>query len=287
MKSPRNIFSLISGLAIIAGSFSPLSAALANKHLPTNLREALEKVTEISEIANDATLTGAEKSEKELYTRKEALTKIFALTLLEDQELKNKLVSLQNLSPEHEEVRSLLLNIFTENENAYRVMKKRLDEAAALEDVKQLAADFKNWRNAVYNPKVEQIVAFVLVFQQDKTLITAEGRFRRIKADLEKLEKAKLIKKEDFDMLLQKSLLHVTLARELNNRAQRMVITNMKEELVLADDQTQQILSATEPAAPGEEQNPKDLAGQSIDQIKLAYKNFLEIGKIVLKKIAK
>jgi len=264
--------------AIIAAIFSPLTTAFAKENLSTNLKEVLEKVTEISTITGDDSLTKSEKDQKELEARKDALVKIFELTLLEDQDLKNRLTNLENLKPEHEEMRKLLLNVFTENENAYRIMHKRLDESTQSDEVKQLATDFKNWRNAVYNPKVEQILSFVLVFQQEKTLSIARDRFQKIQSDLDKLAVAKRIKKEDVSDLLQKSLLHLSLAEELHARAQRTVIASLKQESI-ADEKTKEILAEEkQPAA-------KELVSKSIDQVKLAYKNFISIGKIVREKI--
>jgi hypothetical protein len=274
------IQSFISG-ALIAALFSPLGTAFAKEHLSTNLKEVLGKVTEISTIASDETLTDTEKQQKELAARKEALVKIFELTLLEDQDLKTRLSNLQELKPEYEEMRELLLNVFTENENAYRVMNKRLNEAKQIEDVKQLATDFKNWRNAVYNPKVDQILSFVLVFQQEKTLRIARDRFQKIQSDLDKLTAAKRIKKEDVADLLQKSLLHLSLAEEFHARAQRTVITAIRQELIAADEQTKEILT--------EEKQPsaKELIAKSIEQIKLTYKDFISIGKVVREKMSK
>lgn len=276
----RPIKFLISG-TIFAALFSPLGTAFAKEHLSTNLKEVIEKVTEISTIAGDETLTDSEKQQKELEARKEALVKIFKLTLLEDQDLKARLSNLEELNPEYEEMRKLLLNVFTENENAYRVMNKRLNESATIEDVKQLATDFKNWRNTAYNPKVEQILSFVLVFQQEKTLTIARERFQKIQSDLDKLTAAKRIKKEDIADLLQKSLFRLSLAEELHARAQRTVLTAIRQELLITDEETKEMLS-------GEKQpTAKELVAKSIDQIKLTYKDFIGIGKIVREKIGK
>jgi hypothetical protein len=274
---------------LLAALFSPLGTVFAKEHLSTNLKEVIEKVTEISTIAGDETLTDSEKEQKELAARKEALVKIFELTLLEDQDLKARLSKLEGLKPEYEEMRKLLLNVFTENENAYRVMNKRLNEATTIEDVKQLATDFKNWRNAVYNPKVEQILSFVLVFQQEKTLTIARERFQKIQADLDKLATAKRIKKEDVDGLLQKSLLHLSIAEELHARAQRTVITSVRQELIVADKETKDLLLLPQTTGETEEKQPttKELIAKSIEQIKLTYKDFIAIGKVVREKMSK
>ncbi len=273
------LYALCIGSAIMSAFFSPIATAFAKENLSTNLKGVLEKVTAISEISSDETLTEPEKEQKELEARKDALVKIFELTLLEDQDLKNRLSRLEDLNPEHEEIRQLLLNVFTENENAYHLMNKRLNESAHIDDVKQLATDFKNWRNAVYNPKVEQILSFVLVFQQEKTLKIAQDRFRRIQSDLDKLIAAKRIKIEEVADLLQKSLLHLSLAEELHARSQRTVISALKQELVAADEETKEILK--------EEKQPvaKELISKSIDQVKLAYKDFIAISKVVREKI--
>lgn len=289
---PEKLFKKIIISLLILGLFLPLEKkAYAEITLKSLLKEIAEKITEISDLKKDKTLSDEDKAQKEMQARREALLKIFDLTLLEDSDLKTKLTNIKNLNEDQEKIRVKLLGLLTENENAYSEMKIRLDNAKTIEEVKQLAADFKNWRAAVYNPKVEKIVSFTLVFQQKKTLSLSFERLEKIKAELEKLESENLIKKEDTEKLLQKSLSNLGQAEKLNNKAESILLIALAKEFFPPKSKIM-----TKPVTPPEiklsdessRESPtvKSLVEQSLLYTKLAYKYFIEIGKIAKEKIS-
>ena len=261
-------------ISLIVGLFSPTTKINAQEQLRSTLKEVAEKIIEISEIKREINLTAEERLQKETQARKNALSKIFDLTLLEDKDLKNKLNGLKNLSEEQREVKDDLLSVFVENENAYKEMKKRLDEAGTLEEIKQLATDFKNWRNAVYNSKAEKIVSFVLIFQQKKTLAIAKERLEKIKINLEELENEKLISREETDNLLQIAETSLQKAEELNKQAENSLQSNP-------------ITSLLERLGLKQQESPKVLIAKSLGKIKIAYAAFLDLSNLVKDKIEK
>lgn len=284
MSFAQKIASLfIAGTIILSGFLFILPRAYAEENLLTVLKEVVNRVIAIGGIKNNDSLSGEEKRIKELQTRKEALYRIFDLTLLEDNDLKNKLNSLKNLNEKQKELRNELLSTFGENENAYAEMKKRLKDLDTITSVKQLAIDFKNWRNLVYNPKVEKIIAFTLIFQEKNILDIASQRLEKIKSDLEKLEDAKSIQKEDTADLLQKALLSINQAKDSNRQAEIIITEILKNELnklaqsnsVFSKNKEKELLLSS-----------KNLVEESLKQIKNAYKIFIDIGKLVKEKLA-
>jgi len=266
------------------GLFLPLARVYAESDLKSALKEVAGKVEEISELKNNESLSAEEKEKKELQVRKETLEKIFDLTLLEDQDLKDRLTAPQNLSDNQKKIQKALLGQLAENENAYKEMRGRLETIETIKEVKQSAADFKNWRNTVYNPKVEKILSFTLAFQQKNTLETANNRLVKIKSDLKKLEDAKIIKKEDTSALLKKAGANLNSAGALNKEAENLAADILMKEFfpnkpkaVLADPEEAQLnLSEV-----------KELIEDSLNQIKTAYRIFIEIGKLVRERNSK
>ncbi|MDO8429826.1 MAG: hypothetical protein Q7S73_00475 [bacterium] len=290
---------ILSGSLISLGLFSAVFTAFAansNNELKSALKEVAGKVEDISIVKDDKALTLDEKNQKEIEARKTALSKIFDLTLLEDNNLKTKLEDLKNLNENQEIVRTALLNSLAENENAYREMRTRLEEADSLKEIKQLATDFKTWRSAVYNPKVEKIVSFTLIFQQKNILDTAFQRLEKIKSDLEKLSGAKLIKKEDFNKMISKANSNLLESDSLIKEAENLIMLDFKD-LLTAPEVTAsstEITIASEPAETSTTSNKsvkkepptsKALLDESLNQIRLAYSIFIDISKSVKTKI--
>jgi len=289
---------LIASSLLIGGLFLPI-AGLYAEDLSSALKEVTEKVGEISGVSENQTLPENEKEREEVRIRKEALSKIFDLTLLEDKDLRDKLSGIEKLTPEQEIIREKLLAMIDENANAYAEMRSRLANLAAIEEIKQLALDFKDWRAAVYNPKFEKIVSFSLVFQERAILATAYGRFEKIKLDIERLESAKLLKQADLGEILGKIADTLQLAEQLNRQAENLITKTLSEELktsktvliisTKATSLATPAASTTETAASKTKNlkppSVKALVEQSLGQVRISYKLFLEMAKIIKSKI--
>lgn len=266
----------------LSGLFLPLKRIYAENNLKSALKEVAENVQEISEVKND--------EGKELQARKKALEKIFNLTLLENEDLKARLDGIKNLSLSEgqEKIRLALLNLLEENENTYREIRKRLGEAESSEEIKDLAADFKSWRNLVYNPKIEKIISFSLVFQQKKILNIARERLLKIEMDLKKLENSELIQEEDFSPLLQKAAAGLEKATELNTQAEALVTRILTDEFFPKKFNLKFLKIFTNPKEikltskeKSESPTVKSLVEESLKEIKNVYKIFLDLSKEV------
>ena len=212
---------------MFSGLFLAWKPIYAEENLKSALKEAVKKAEEISEIKNNGSLSEKDREEKELAVRKEALNTIFNLTILENNDLKNKLESLKNLNEKQEKTRSFLLQSLKENENSFEEMGNRLREAGTQEEVKQLAADFKNWRNLAYNPKTEKITAFNLVFQGKNIIAVANSRLNKIWEDLNEINGA------DFEWvgsLLDKAELKIKKSEDLNLSAEKLIIQEINKD---------------------------------------------------------
>ena len=238
-------------------------------------------------------ISPAEKLKQNTEQKRNALAKIFDLTLLEDQDLKTRLNNLKNLTPAEETAKNALLNLFEENVGSYQVMRKRLARANDSGGIKELALDFKEWRKAVYKPKVEKIVTFTLIFQEKNILAMAAERLEKIKSDLEKLESAKLIKKDDTENLLADAETSLQQAQLLNAQARNgFLALAMKELKNYFGTSTQAILLELKESSKdspddktAKSLSPKELAEETLKEIRQLYKIFIDIGRLAKNKI--
>src|SRR3989338_6483601 len=209
IKSKKVLRTIFIGLLLTGLFFTSFNSAEAQT---INLRSAFKRAVEkISAFMDFKKNEQASLPLKEAELKKEALVKIFELTLLEQQDLKSKLGDFTNLTEKQTELKNELLISLEENENAYRELKKRLEEVNTLEEIKRLANDFNNWRSLVYKPKVEKIISFMLIFQQKDTFNVAKTRLRNIKKELPNLDWA--------DDLITKAEAKIQKAISLNNQA--------------------------------------------------------------------
>src|SRR3989344_4676980 len=227
-----NLFFNYLFLCLIAGGlfFNALNV-YAQEELKSALKDVAGKINKLAEVKKDADLTEQEKEQKEIQARAEALNKVLSLTLLEDEDLKNKLNNLKDLNAENEKTRDALLGLLEENKNVYGTIRDRLVDDITPSEVKELAKDFKDWHTLVYIPKTENIVAFTLVFQEKTILNLTGNRLEKIKLDLEKLENANLIKNEDTQVLFAEAVARLKKAESLNEEASILVMENITVKL--------------------------------------------------------
>lgn len=269
--------------------------------LESPLKGVINSVDELVNLKDDNTLTAEEKIKKEIELRKDALLKIVELSLLETNNLKDKLNAIKTDNNEQEQIKNRLIETLEKNKAYIEQIKTNLENDLLLEEIKDLTKNFKTWREDYYNDSVKKSLAFSLVFQEKSALKTADSRLEKIISDLRKLENAKLIKKEDTKKLLDASIKNLTNAHLLNNKAERSLISGLKQYFAAEDATTtaetlsgeENSLSKNETATSTEvtkvkfeeKDEIKLLVEKSLDEIKNAYKNFLEISIRVKKKL--
>jgi len=277
MERIVKIVKLITLASLIAGFFLIYTPAFAQEELKITLEQIADKIELIKEIKNDDELNWAEKDEKETILRKEILFNIFQLTILENNDLKGKLESLDNLIKEEDDIKTALIKALDENTEIFNLMQLRLEEANSLYDIKNLANEFNNWRSLVYNPKVENIITFTIVFRQKNILEIAENRLEKIKEDLNNLENADLLKDGEVDELLQNAISKIEEAKTSNEKAEKNMITYLNRKLFSKIKfGISYFISSS---------SVKDSVNESLDQVRDAYSIFIEIGRSAKEKV--
>ncbi|MBU4348359.1 hypothetical protein KJ671_02600 [Patescibacteria group bacterium] len=247
MKS-KKIFKLIT-IAIISlvvlGLTLPLLNLYAQENLEAPLGEVMNKLDELVELKDDDTLPEKEKEKREILVRQEILNKIVDLSLLELENLENRINSL-NLELENQAIIAEKFLEILENNKKYSKNLKEDNEKKdiTLDEVKNLAQEYKDWRENNYSKYVKKIFTFILVFQEKRVLEIANTRLDKIMSDLERLEKANVLKKEDTWKFINASIDNLANAQISNSKAETIIIKLIEKEIINVASSTLLIINA-------------------------------------------
>ncbi len=203
------LVSLISTLFVSAQSLRP---ALQDLNQTFNLLIAAKK----------SALTGPDKEKVEVSLRQSTFNDVIDVSLAEIENLKNKLWDLADTDK--------YLETLAELEKFYKDLRSQINQELALEDLIKLAREFKIWREAVYQPKVDEIAGFILAIYNQRIIVLAASRLERIKADLEKVEEAIPASKwSRLTKLLERAEESLEAAKKLDVKEPAFVIEKIKE----------------------------------------------------------
>lgn len=289
-RFPRFILVLII-VIVIAGLILPFLKLYAAEEVNSGTSTSFQLSLKNTDTENNLNLSEEEKLFKEISFRKETLIKIIEFSLMEINDLKEKL---ENLNLENEEqinIKNSLISALDENKNYLEQFNEKLLGDISLDEVKNAAQEFKNWREKYYNIIIKKALVFILVLQQKTAIQTADSRLEKIISDIKKLENAKLIKKEDVWKFLISSIKNLTNAHFLNSKAEWLLLKTLRDESSSLTATSTAIfsvdISSSTPLVDFEEGDEiKLLVEKSLNEIKNTYRNFLEISNRIRKKLA-
>jgi hypothetical protein len=296
---------IIITLVVLSLTLSPI---FAQENLQAPNKEVSNKVDELIELKDDSTLSDKDKEVKEIQIRKEALGKITGLSLVEIKNLEDKINSLDFGSDAQNKIKDAFLEILDKNKKYSEDLKTKTDsDKLTLEEVKNLAQEYKDWRDENYNKYIKKLTVFILTFQEKNVLKTANTRLEKITADLKKLENAKIIKKEDTWKYIDSAMKSLTNAQIFNSNAEKMIITAIEKDIINAASSTLEMaaeiatttpekisepviksatkLATSTPKIILEEDNAQTLIEKSLKEIKSAYASFISISAKVSQKL--
>ena len=305
-------FSIIIITLVILGLILPFSNIFAQENLQDPLKEVSNKVDELIELKDDNTLSDEEKEIKEIQVRKEALEKIITLSLIETENLIIKLSALELVSENQIAIKDSFVEILKNNEVYSKELGEKIkEENLSLDDVKNLAQEYKDWRDENYNKYIKKITVFLLTFQEKQVLKTAEIRLEKIMSDLKKLEDLKIIKKDDTLKFITASTKNLANAQILNSKAEEKIMLAIERDILevasstesmtatstaeaimmLAVEPEEQLGEVEKEAATSsieiilEEDEAQSLVEESLQEIKNAYANFIDISNKVSQRL--
>jgi len=169
----------ILGLPAYAGSENHLAQS---EELEILRAEAIEKTSAVS---------GTQNSSEEIVSRKEALQKIFTFSSEEIRELliKDRLLEIAKGTDNYADYAKILIKNLTGYQEYIGNLTKNLEnEKLTLEEVKKIAADFKEWRMADYDRDIRSTIDLLLFDRGQRALQITKNRFEKIHTDVLKLE---------------------------------------------------------------------------------------------------
>lgn len=223
-------------LVVLSLSLSPI---FAQENLQAPNKDVADKVDELIRLKDNNTLSESEKEIKEIQIRKEALDEIANLSLLEIKNLEDKLNSLEFTSDIQNQIKDRFLEILGNNRKYSEDLKTKLSgENLTLTEVKNLAQEYKDWRDQNYNNYVKKLTVFILSFQEKNVLKTANTRLEKIITDIKKLETTKILKKEDTWNLIESAMKSLTNAQVLNTNAEKIIIEVIQKDILIIASST-------------------------------------------------
>ncbi len=305
----KRVITIIVVVVIILGLALPmfnLFAATVTEQKSETLKEVGDIINELINLKDNSDLTNAEKEKQEISIRQEALKKIIELSKLELDDLRKKLDVVEVTGNEQKELRKEFYDTLDLFATHYATSTEQvMQENLTLPAVKELAKQFKEWRDTYYTPQIQLLLNFLLVYNTVPVLSTADTRLEKIMSDLRKLENARLIVKSDYQRQLDQAVDHLTSAHVFQNRAEQSLLAILREQAAhstttISDLETAtttatttipELAATTTPATTTVKiidprlENTKDLIRHSLEDIKSAYNNFLDISKNVKRKL--
>jgi hypothetical protein len=223
------------------------------------------------------------KEEDTLDLRKDILTKAIDISIEEAKDLKTKLGDIKENEEQKADWVKKSIEKLDEIISYYQSQKKIIEknEFESIDDVKNLAQEVKEWRQENAKKPIAEIHEYFLLREQCSAIDTAETRYIKIKADIEKLERLKM-NVEEAKKLLERSYGKIRESRDYltiaNNAFWNKVLTEEKSVMkTLATDEK------TDTSIEKEDTKTQELVKDSLGKIKEAYQVYIEISNSVRK----
>lgn len=249
-------------LAIISSLLFGGPVFAQTEELKAATQGVVESGDRLEDIKTNEELTDEERVAKEAEERRTALEKIFELSQLEVKTLLLKVNAVDELSVEYIELQIRLLKQLNLMATLLKDFQNRLEEAASLDAVKDLAIEFKAWREEAYNVTVQVSLEFISVFQAQTLLRIAENRFDKIANDLRRLRSSRVVKIEILEPLLNWAGQDLKEARALLNQAMILLLETKEDK-----------------------PSVNEIVKNMVSKIKDAYSRFLEMSSLVRKMV--
>ncbi len=258
-------------ILFIAGTllFIPINAMAAND--AASLEKSVNELLTAKDSA-DSTLS----PEEELGHRKNIVISASKLALDEINSFRDKINGIQVVSEDYKNQKASLLTSLDDLTAHYNGVMKTANDINDIEKIKDLAATEKKYRENEYIVATNKVIEFIMVFQTESLVRSAEVRYDKIMSNLNTLEKANLISATSYSKEMSDSRESIIAARSLIEKSKASLLPK-KEEVAI------QALTFNKVAAPTAE----ELRAASIVNLKSAYENFLKISASVKKTLGR
>jgi hypothetical protein len=237
-------------------------------------KAVIQSIANLSSLET-ADLSQAERATLELKLKRGALSEILNLSSLETVDLKEKLEAIDNLDEAFFPLRDELAAKLGEYVVYIAEADEKVEEAATVTEIQELAGDFKDWREMAYSPDARKGFDVVIAFQNRGALEIAEQRIAKLSSEFKtRGAKSGWLKSQDelWRTSLAGAAANLKDARSLNDRALEIVSSYIpKPEGIEAEtaggDAEVSVAGAT----------VRELVEGSIGKLKEAYQKFISL----------
>lgn len=233
----------------------------------SGLKSASEQINASSDSLVNLKDSGASSPIDEFAARKKVVADALNLANKEIIDLRTNLNELPEFSEDSREAELLsqYASALHEYLKYYSKKTNELEAVKEVDEIKQLAKEIIDFRTNIYNPMIDEIADFNLLFYTADTIGTASIRLTKINTDIKRLEKLNFIKPGLFKAKLDKSSETLRDATLSFMRAQSL------------------ILSPADAVTVKSEVKARELLETSLGSVKETYEIFLQVSKDVRK----
>lgn len=290
----KKITSILALFTLIAITTAMPSFAFAQS---LGIQKALESA---KETIDNLVSAKDGKQPDELSLRIQTLKQAIGLSIEEAKDAKAKLEGLdKDMLSDNEAVwRTTKLKDVESALNYFEIQKSDVEDNSkdiSATEAKNIAENFKTWRDENYLPSLNEVRDYFLVDQQEKTIETAKTRWQKIDEDIKKLEKAKVKNIASARKLLKNANALIADSDTINTSAHKLFFdtfiniststaTSSLSGDIKLDNKINGDKDATSTASGKETPQPKsirDLVKDSSIKIRDAYKIFIDMSSLV------
>ena len=209
-------------LAVVLSSLLTSGPVFAQENVKPALQNIVDNLDKLSKLGT--TNKNKKNDSEEIKIRKSTFKNILELARIESNNLKNKLIKLDELEDDYSNLRDRYLKELNNHNSYYESIDVALEKESSLVKIKELAIQFKDWRKIVYHPTLQKVINFLLIFKGKDILQIAENRFNNVSADLKKVEDYEIIKNSPLADILVKAEKSLDEAKELQSAAELIIL---------------------------------------------------------------
>lgn len=245
-------------------------------------------------VRTDATIqisNDTDVSEDNIANRRRTVAGAIGLSLQEISAARTRLVAADiNEKSNLWTIRKNILEWLASEESYFQKAESELSaDNITLEDIKNIAKNIKTHRDDSYNKNLANALDFILALEVSRFTGIADDRWHRINTDIQRIERAGLIRRNFFAAEMAKARIMIDGAKTLSQRAlvlsENIYISQTQEE---QNQNIENIKPAEEKATPSEQEivkeealNIRELCEAAIVNIRLGYGEFVKISSAV------
>lgn len=153
------------------------SGGVSAKTIKSSLDDLLESIEQLTVIKNSGKAPSEEKSAVEINARTATFNRVLDLASEELKELERRMDKIDRPNQEQ------YANLIGEYLNYYEIIRGQINREISLNELVDIAARFKKWRETDYAKEIKKVADFVLVYQNQEMIRVAKNRLERISAD--------------------------------------------------------------------------------------------------------